>query len=103
MRYTCNKKSFPLFSKDCKNCPEYKPCVKDGSWCFVGAMGNEKIVSGATVQNMQSTAMPVLKKHDYRDIKIAEGTTVTIDLEELKENMRKEIYGGAFDVFRSAT
>lgn len=29
--------------------------------------------------------------------------TATIDLEEIKENMRKQIYGGAFDIFRSAT
>jgi hypothetical protein len=49
------------------------------------------------------TVMPALAKHDYRDVKIAENTTVTIDLEELKENMRKQIYGGAFDVFQSGT
>lgn len=105
MRYTCNKKSFPLFSKDCKNCPEYNPCAQDGKWCFVGAMENEHDigVGNASTQVVQDAAMPALVKHDYRDVKIAEGTTITIDLEELKENMRKQIYGGEFDVFKSAT
>jgi hypothetical protein len=37
-------------------------------------------------------ASPVLKAHDYRNVKVAENTTITIDVEELKERMRKEIY-----------
>jgi hypothetical protein len=57
----------------------------------------------ASMPSTQSATMSALAKHDYRDVKIAENTTVTIDLEELKENMRKQIYGRAFDVFRSAT
>nr|DAL80888.1 MAG TPA: transposase DDE domain protein [Caudoviricetes sp.] len=30
MRYTCIKKKYPQFSKDCKECPEYNPCAKGG-------------------------------------------------------------------------
>ena len=33
-----------------------------------------------------------LKAHDYRNVKVAEKTTITIDVEDLKERMRKEIY-----------
>lgn len=35
---------------------------------------------------------PVTVKHDYRDIKIAEGMTVTIDLEEIKKRMAQDFY-----------
>lgn len=103
MRYTCIKKKYPKFSKDCVNCSEYNPCVKDGKYCFVGAMENERMIPDAAAPMMQSAAAPVMAKHDYRDVKIADDTIVTIDLEELKENMRKQIYGEAFNVFRSAT
>ena len=24
--------------EDCKNCPEYNPCGKEGKWCFIGAL-----------------------------------------------------------------
>lgn len=35
---------------------------------------------------------PMAVKHDYRDIKIAEGMTVTIDLEEIKKRMAQDFY-----------
>ena len=45
---------------------------------------------------MVGAAAPVtenmLEKHDYRDIKLDENTTVTIDLEELKRQMKKDFY-----------
>jgi hypothetical protein len=63
----------------------------------------EAVMAQASAPLTEPAAMPALAKHDYRDVKIAENTTVTIDLEELKENMRKSFYKGALDVFRSAT
>lgn len=43
---------------------------------------------------------PLAVKHDYREIKVGENTTVTIDLEEMKkklqEDMMKSITGGGF-------
>ena len=48
----------------------------------------------------QSYSQPLTKpiaadmavKHDYRNVKIAENTTITIDLEDLKKKMEEEIY-----------
>lgn len=91
MRYTCNKKAHPKFSKDCKECPEYKPCVKGGKWCFIGAMENEHTIPDATTSAMQNSAAPVMVKHDYRNVKIAENTTVTIDLEEIKKKLHQDL------------
>ncbi|QIB56557.1 hypothetical protein GXM18_17860 [Blautia producta ATCC 27340 = DSM 2950] len=34
----------------------------------------------------------VLVKHDYRDVKVSENTTITIDLEEVKRQMEKGLY-----------
>lgn len=52
-------------------------------------------VSETATANM---VQPMAVKHDYRDIKISENTTVTIDLEELKKKLKedqmKSITGG---------
>lgn len=45
-----------------------------------------------TQENMTSCAAPILRKHLYRDIQLDENTTVTIDLEEIKEQLRKDFY-----------
>lgn len=45
-------------------------------------------------------------KHNYRNIKIAPGMTVTVDVEELKERQRQEIYKHLYQhlyPFQSAT
>lgn len=47
----------------------------------------------------QSVSQEVLVKHDYRDIKLTESMTITIDLEELKKTLAKEIYRD-FDFYR---
>lgn len=91
MRFTCNKKKYPQFSKDCKECSEYNPCVKGDKWCFVGAMENERMIPDATVPLMQDAATPVMVKNDYRNVKIAENTTVTIDLEEIKKKLHQNL------------
>nr|DAZ24216.1 MAG TPA: hypothetical protein [Caudoviricetes sp.] len=91
MTYTCIKKRYPQFSKDCKECPEYNPCVKGGKWCFVGAMENERLIPDIAAPVMQSAVAPVMVKHDYRDVKIAENTTVTIDLEEIKKKLHQDL------------
>ena len=50
----------------------------------------------AEIGRGKSAGMPLtqdlLVKHDYRDIKVGEDTTVTIDLEDLKETDGKGFY-----------
>lgn len=43
-------------------------------------------------ENTTSCAAPILRKHSYRDIQLDENTTVTVDLEEIKEQLRREFY-----------
>lgn len=40
----------------------------------------------------QEITQPLLIPHDYREVKIAEGMTVTIDLEELKRQLVESYY-----------
>ena len=39
-----------------------------------------------------SENVPVMVKHDYRDIKIDASTTVTIDLEDIKKRLAEDFY-----------
>lgn len=51
----------------------------------------------ATQNNMAELVQPMLKKVDLRDIKIDVNTTVTIDLEQIKEQLKfKSFENGGF-------
>lgn len=43
-------------------------------------------------KNTVANTAPALRKHQYRDIRLDENTTVTVDLEEIKEQLRKDFY-----------
>lgn len=49
-------------------------------------------IQPATTDVAEAAAASVLKKHSYRDVKIADGMTVTIDLEEVAEKIKQDVY-----------
>lgn len=52
----------------------------------------ESMLAQAT-GNIASPIMgEILVKHDYRDIKVADGMTITIDLEEMKKQLERDFY-----------
>lgn len=51
-----------------------------------------KVAASVSVDHATSVLADVLAKHDYRDIKVGENTTITIDVEELKRQMKKDFY-----------
>lgn len=60
--------------------------------CKNKRLEKEAYLAPFTSPIIEDMASPVLKAHDYRNVKVAENTTITIDVEELKERIRKEIY-----------
>lgn len=76
----------------CRICPYKDECENKRleSCAFVEV---EKQNSALLLQeNTTSCAAPILRKHSYRDIQLDENTTVTVDLEEIKEQLRKDFY-----------
>lgn len=74
-----------ILSQKCRECP------------FVSKCDNKRMealayLEPAAQDATQPLAAEVLVKHDYRDVKIAENTTITIDVEELKRQMEKDFY-----------
>ena len=72
-------------AKMCRTCPFKDKCKNK-------RLEKEAYLTTFTSPIIEDMASPVLKAHDYRNVNVAENTTVTIDVEELKERMRKEIY-----------
>lgn len=72
-------------AKMCRECP-YKDKCKNKR------LEKEAYLSPVEALVIENMASPVLKTHSYRDVKVTENTTITIDVEELKERMLKDIY-----------
>ena len=82
--------SLSRLSKECRECPFKEKCSKKR----MEAEGYlpEPMLASATMPSTEELAALILRKHDYRDVKVAESTTITIDLEELKEQMKQDFY-----------
>lgn len=72
-------------AKMCRECPFKDKCKNK-------RLEKEAYLTPVISPIIEDVASPVLKAHDYRNVKVAEKTTITIDVKDLKERMRKEIY-----------
>ncbi len=52
----------------------------------------QPLAMSAAMPLTQDLAQPLLVPHDYRNIKVAEGMTITIDLEDLKKQLVESHY-----------
>lgn len=78
----------------CRKCPYVLTCDHKEMEA-IGVLPLSKSAAGSsTAPLMQEMAV----KHDYRDIKIGENTTVTIDLEDLKKKLVEDFYKGVFNL-----
>lgn len=86
-----------VYSKDsevCIACEHYNDC-------------DNRRMEMCAAAYLQPSAMPtimpigadIVVKHDYRDVKIAENTTVTIDLEEVKKDAMKKLQQEIYNSF----
>lgn len=67
-------------SEKCRKCPFLEKCEHKQ----MEAVG---YLEPATAPVATELTAPLLAPHDYRNIKVAENTTITIDLEELKRQL----------------
>lgn len=97
IRYTCNKKNKPVYRSDCKNCPEYNPCAKDGKWCFVGALLTEHdpLCAEASMPLMESAAAPVMRDISTVTINLGNGMAVDVLREDIKRQLERDFYKSA--------
>lgn len=74
----------------CRKCPFVSKCDKKRMEAM--AYQEPKVAASSSVDYTAPVLADILVKHDYRDIKAGENTTITIDVEELKRQMKKDFY-----------
>lgn len=83
--------SLKVLSEQCRSCEYVNDC--DKKRMAACAYIQPQNIAEATAE---SYAMPVAAdmavKHRYRDVKIAEGVTVTIDIEDMKKQIERDFY-----------
>lgn len=81
--------TFSIDAPECQACQYYIECKHKRR---VACMYLEPLTNPAAAEVTQSLVADVMVKHNYRDIKIGENTTVTIDLGEMKKKLKEDIY-----------
>lgn len=85
----------------CQVCPFRDKCSRK-RLCAVGELPWPPLAAATA----ESFAQPILQdmavKHDYREIKVAENTIITIDLEDVKKQLERQIYDSISGGFLSS-
>lgn len=77
--------SLSRMAAKCRKCPFV-------SSCNCKRLETEGYLVPAASEIKQPMLQDILIKHDYRNVKVGENMTVTIDLEELKRQLERNIY-----------
>lgn len=77
----------------CKECPHRDFCdEKRMAACAYLVNKPESALMPAAVPLNAELAQPLLVPHDYREINIGDGQTVSIDLEDIKQKLKEELH-----------
>lgn len=85
-------KSTSQLSEKCQKCPHVNICDKKRIEACAYMEKHDPCMASAATYGANYAHADVLVKHDYRNIKIGPNTTVTIDLEEQKRQLERDIY-----------
>ena len=80
-------------SAKCRACPLMEKC--DHKRLEAEAYLEPSVAASAAYPLVEGLVEPVMIEHDYRNVKVAENTVITINLEELKRQIEKEFYNQA--------
>ena len=80
-------------SKKCRECPFKDECNKKRM--EAEAYLPKPMAASAVMPSVSEMAAPMAVRHDYRDIKLGQNQIITIDLEELKMQMKRDFYKAA--------
>ena len=75
----------------CRSCPKKDTCdYKKMELCAY--IEEPPLMAEVAMPSVADLIQPMMIKHDYRDVKVGENTTITIDVEELKRQMENDFY-----------
>lgn len=85
--------SLSVLDEHCRSCEYVNNCDnKRMSACAYMQQKPQNLASATAESFAMPMAAEMAVKHDYRDVKIAEGVTVTIDIEDMKKQLERDLY-----------
>ena len=85
--------SLSVLDEHCRSCEYVNNCDnKRMASCAYMQQKPQNLASATAESFAMPMAAEMSVKHDYRDVKIAEGVTVTIDIEDMKKQLERDLY-----------
>ena len=82
-----------VLDEHCRSCEYVNDCNKKRmAACAYMRLKPQNLASDVAESYSMPAAADMAVKHKYRDVKIAEGVTVTIDLENIKKQLERDFY-----------
>lgn len=81
--------AFSIDAPECQKCKHYNDCKNKR---MVACAYLEPIIQPCTTTVYAPLMQDMLVKHDYRNVKVGENTTFTIDLEKMKKKINEDFY-----------
>lgn len=85
-------KSISKLHEKCEKCQYVDVCDEKRKVACGMLPLPERMFDSASAAMTMPIAAEILVKHDYRNIKISEAQTITVDLEEMKKDLERRIY-----------
>lgn len=79
-----------MMAQKCQKCKQRYKCDKKRMEACAYLV--EQNVECATVPNVAEMVQPMSVIHNYRNVKIGENTEITVDVEEIKKQLERNIY-----------
>ena len=82
-----------VLDEHCRSCEYFNDCNnKRMAACAYMQLKPQNLASAVSESYAMPASADIGVKHKYRDVKIAEGVTVTIDLEDIKKQLERDFY-----------
>lgn len=85
-------KTTSQLSEKCQKCPHVGTCNEKCKEMCAYMERSDPCMASAGMPAADYVHADVLVKHDYRDIKIGPTQTITVDLEEQKRQLERDVY-----------
>lgn len=85
----------------CQVCPFRDKCTKK-RLCAEGVLERPPLAAATAESIAQPLMQDMSVKHDYREIKVAENTIITIDIEDMKKQLEHQLYDSISGGFLSS-
>lgn len=86
-----NSITFSVDAPECVECAHFCDC-KNKKKAICACTYKDPVAANISTGLSLPVAAEIMVKHDYRNVKVSENVTVTIDLEDIKKEIETSLY-----------